>query len=155
MLYEVTLTLHPKLYSLCAASQFTQVRSIIQSLINNRSIPNITAVAELTSIENIHIHCLVELKTLKDKTKFINALRKYREFGKRSISQIVNEPAYREYISKDLQVTHEVIDLCPIIADAHNVFTNCPCKQVCQYKKSIKLYTFTDFGLAVDEGFGE
>lgn len=143
MLYEFTLTIHPKYYKSNPISQYTQTKEIFLKLYKKGYFNKfkISIVAELTSVQNVHYHCLVDIMTLADKTEFLNIFRPFNIFGKKSISQVVNEPVYREYMQKSLVETAEVLENCPIIVDENNVFTDVKCictlhsgLPVCGYK---------------------
>lgn len=141
MLYECMLTLCPKMYSSSPQTQFTITSAILKKLLKRGDIKNISIVAELTKTFNVHYHCLVDLATKKDCSHFLTMLRPFKQFGKKSLDVVMNEPAYRDYMCKDIAATVDIIENCPIVTDGLKVFINreCLCSQytltpICPYK---------------------
>lgn len=135
MLFEFTLTLMPKMYASNAMSQYNQTKNIIDLLYRTGKIRNISIVCELTQTFNVHYHCLVDLKDRKAQVELIDHFRPFKQFGKKSLNVVMNEPNYRKYMAKSLKETAEVIEACPIICDDLHVFDN----EECTCPKSAKM----------------
>lgn len=116
MLYELTLTLKPVMYKHEAQQQYDMLK---ESLLNILSGYKVTLVCELTGENNVHYHGVIELKDHRTRDKFLNRFRSYGKiFGRKTCSQLIDEPAYIKYISKDLSVTYDVLARPPILTDA-------------------------------------
>jgi hypothetical protein len=118
MLYEVTVTLKPAMYRKTCREQFLQTASLmIDAFKGFKS----SGMAELTKEHNIHYHCMVELKDHMERDQLLNRFRKsamIRCFGRKSCSQVVNEPKYRDYMVKDYRETFELLGcINPLIFD--------------------------------------
>lgn len=112
MRYELTVTLRPLLYRHSPAEQLRMTWPVLNDLLDET---RATVVAELTQEENIHYHCLLELADARQKTRLLNRFRRYHNlFGRKTISQVLDELAYTKYMQKDLAVTRPVIgrDAC-------------------------------------------
>lgn len=113
MNYEYTQTLHPTMYTMSALDQFRITSAYMHEVLKGyRS----SCVAELTSAHNVHYHATVYLASHKDRDRFINRTRRYKSFGKRSISALVHEPKWIEYLNKSKEETREIIG-DPILTD--------------------------------------
>lgn len=100
MNYELTLTLLPKYYEMKAEEQFKLVDQWVNKYLHEF---HISAVAELTQLENIHVHAVIELDSV-GKTKFCNVIRHCGKklFGRKSLTQIKNYNNWIMYMRKDL-----------------------------------------------------
>ena len=63
MKYELTVTLKPMMYRLTAREQFEYTKPIMINILNSMFGDNYTCVAELTGENNVHYHCLIELRS--------------------------------------------------------------------------------------------
>lgn len=118
MKYEVTVTLKPLMYQWTAKEQYRMTKEKIYEIFQDK-IPS-TVVAELTKDHNIHYHCMVNLDTIEEKDKFLNKFRRYKEFGKKSCSQVKFEDSYKEYMKKDIETTKRIIG-DPIVTDGFGI----------------------------------
>lgn len=157
MKYELTLTLKPTMYSYKPQDQFNLTRDILFGIFypNNIEHYGVTCIAELTSEHNVHYHCLLELKSLKQKDKLLNAFRKHNKiFGRKTCEQVKYEESYKEYIIKDLKKTREIIT-DPIVCDYYGLASMKFIAEVQerQSKKDTGCLTSKDKGGAHKEGF--
>lgn len=119
MLYEFTLTLRPRLYNLTAQEQFDLCYSILRLILEKYKC---SMIAELTHENNVHFHSKIELQDFRARNRLINQLRNYNNvFGRKTISQLVDEPCYDKYMIKDIDKTSEVIK-CPVVQDTYEMF---------------------------------
>jgi len=115
MLYEVTLTLKPFLYSLSPKDQFLLTKIFLDEVF--LPYPKVTCVAELTMEHNVHYHAIIELPNgVLAKDRFLNRFRKYRQFGRKSCTQVQYIDSFKRYIVKDLKRTEQII-AWPVVRD--------------------------------------
>lgn len=132
MLYEFTLTLRPRLYKYTAQEQFDYVYNTLRSILDKYKC---SMIAELTGENNIHMHAKIELKDFKERNNLINKLRSYHmTFGKKTITQLINEPKYDAYMLKDIAITMQVIKQ-PVVMDAFDLFTKIYKPYIEQYEE--------------------
>lgn len=120
MQYEFTITIHPRHYGKSAIDQYKMIEKMV---LEELAIYEISAVAELTQIENIHVHCVIKL-TPKEKTVLCNWLRKDRikkVIGRCSLSVLVDYPKWISYLKKDLEKTQKIINKDPVLIDNQQV----------------------------------
>lgn len=123
MKYEVTLTLRPHLYQFTPNKQF-QLTSELLWKITEPWGECCTFVAELTNENNIHYHGVVVLNDLMERNRFLNRFRPHAKvFGRKTCMQVKYELSYEEYMRKDFKYTEEIIGHCPIVRDAHSIFS--------------------------------
>jgi len=115
---EVTLTLKPILYKKTPDEQLKITKSLIKTIFKPYKY---SCVCELTKDFNIHYHCLVETKTKEPLFEITNRIRKYKEFGKRTVQQVQYLESYKKYLNKDLQTTIKYINGSAIIQDDLNI----------------------------------
>lgn len=120
MLYEFTITLHPRLYRLWAPVQLAHTKP---ALIHAMRGFNWSGVAELTTTHNVHYHLTVDLVDVYTKDRLLNRFRKLTDFGKKSISQLVDFPKWKAYCNKSLDETRLLIG-DPIVWDDLLMFAN-------------------------------
>lgn len=115
MKYEFTITLLPCTYIKSAQEQKALLHIKLCELL---AIYQVSAVYELTSMNNVHVHMMIEFKDFKHKSKFIDSLRPLKKgiVGQCHCSQVMNEGKWSVYMAKDLQTTRELIG-DPIIKD--------------------------------------
>lgn len=114
MLYEFTLTLRPRLYNKTSQEQYDYCYPLLRRLLEKYKC---SMIAELTSENNVHFHAKIELENFRARDRLINQLRNYNTvFGRKTITQLVNEPCYDQYMKKDIHVTLQVIK-DPIVMD--------------------------------------
>lgn len=116
VLYEFTATLRPIWYKKSPEQQYDLVRKVF----DKHLMPfDITAVVELTSVYNIHIHCALRLSP-QEYRKFTDVLRIPNVnalFGRSQLKQVQYDKSYYDYMKKDIVKTMKVIDRMPILAD--------------------------------------
>ena len=122
MLYELTITLNPKIYKYTALEQFKRTSKIVYKIFSLSCRYDVTVVAELTKQENIHYHCMVELKDRPEKSHLINVFRKHGLLGRYTLEPIKYEHNYIDYMKKDISQTFEVLGRCPIVVDDYGIF---------------------------------
>lgn len=123
MLYEITLTLRPKMYSMSAKDQYKYLESVLRDIFKPsiKEEYKVSLIAELTAEDNVHYHGIVELKNFKERARLIDSFRKYHStIGKKSITQLVHYPLWVEYINKAISNTRQLIK-DPIVFDDHQV----------------------------------
>lgn len=121
MLYELTLTLRPFLYNKTAQEQYDFMFPILRAILGQYKC---SCIAELTQENNVHYHAKVELKNFVHRDKLLNQLRQYNKYlGRKTCTQLMNEPLYDEYMRKDTAVTMLVIT-DPYLMDTFEVFGN-------------------------------
>lgn len=114
MKYEFTMTLRPVMYKFTAREQFIKTKDIINNMFFGFAT---SIVAELTKENNIHYHAIVEIKSADDRNKLLDRSRGSMIWGRKSCSQLVNEPKWITYILKDIVSTREIIKDHPLIRD--------------------------------------
>lgn len=120
MQYEFTITLHPRNYGKSAIDQSKLIEKLV---LEDLACYSISAVHELTQIENIHVHCVIQL-TPEEKTNLCNWLRKDRVrkiIGRCTLTQIKDYPKWIDYMKKDLEKTQKIIKRDPILIDNQQV----------------------------------
>lgn len=123
MRYELTVTSHPRLYDRDASTQFSIMKeNFIQIMRPHKGSPGFlfSAVAELNGNNDVHIHAIVELNDLVARNRLLNRFRSkdYKFiFGRKTCTQLINEPVWIDYMRKDLKKTREIIGISPIIKD--------------------------------------
>lgn len=119
MLYEFTITLLPLTYSKSAKEQKALIHN---KLIEILAIYKVSAVYELTSVNNVHVHMMIEFVDHKHRNKFIDSLRPLKKgiVGRCSCSQLIHQGKWEKYMAKDLESTREIIG-DPIIKDSFNI----------------------------------
>lgn len=120
MLYEVTLTLRPRLYKLSPEEQHLLVSGILDQLL----VPyECSMICELTKENNVHYHGLVELRDLVHRNRFLNHFRKFNTiFGKKTCEQVMYYQSYVDYMKKDIKNTEQIIHY-PIVKDHYGIFS--------------------------------
>lgn len=119
MLYELTLTLRPRMYSKTAQEQFDECYPILRKILGSYKC---SCIAELTSENNIHYHAKIDLKTHLIRDSLFNKLRQYNTmFGRKTCTQLQNEPAYDDYMRKDIKKTEEIIK-SPYVMDYFEIY---------------------------------
>lgn len=115
MLYEFTVTLRPRWYSYPAHYQYANTAPLLKSLCSGYQC---SFVAELTGENNVHYHGLIEIPSSGSRNQLLDRFRKYHNtFGRKSCTQVVNEPKYREYMQKDVSSTMSIIRDSPWVMD--------------------------------------
>lgn len=123
MFYELTLTLRPRMYKESSRGQFELtahlVRSTLYAVCNSKA----TIIAELTGENNIHYHCLIELKDLNQRAVLLNKFRSHDHiFGKKTCTPVQYYDSYIQYLVKDHKITREVLGICPIVTDDYEIY---------------------------------
>lgn len=107
------------MYQFKASEQFKMTCDAICSVLIGYQA---SAIAELTGEHNVHYHCMVEIKDILDKDKFLNRFRKYTKLlGRKTCTQVVYEDSYRKYMKKDLEETRLILH-DPILRDSFGIF---------------------------------
>lgn len=123
MFYELTLTLRPRLYKESTRGQFELTHHIVRSILYSVCSSKATIVAELTGENNIHYHCLIELRDLNQRAVLLNKFRSYDHiFGKKTCQAVQYYESYIQYLVKDHSITREVLGRCPIVVDDYEVY---------------------------------
>jgi len=119
MLYEFTITLLPHLYSKTAKEQKSLILGPLTEIL---AIYRVSAIFELTSTNNVHVHMMIDFKDHLHRNKFIDSLRplKKGKIGRCSCSQLINQGKWENYMRKDLESTRLIIG-DPIIKDSFNI----------------------------------
>lgn len=133
--FSITVTLCPKLNRMDITKQYDySAYEVEQTLKRIDYVDSLTLVAEITKNCNLHFHGIIKFNIEKHKHiiyKFKNDLKEYNFLiGFIDIKQITDFPGWKEYISKDLQTTKEVIGRRPVLIDDFNCFTT---EQMCEY----------------------
>lgn len=119
MLYELTLTIRPMMYRMEANEQYKFLYEHLRKILDKFKC---SMIAELTSENNVHYHGKIELKDFQHRDSLFNKLRNYHKwFGRKTCTQLVDEPKYDEYMRKDIQKTKLLIEH-PIVMDSFNIF---------------------------------
>lgn len=119
MKYEFTITLRPRLYKYSPSLQYRMTKSLLAGIMLHYQA---SCVAELTGENNIHYHCMIELKDHKHRDSLLDKFRQYNDtFGRKSCTQLMNEPKWREYMIKDYQTTFDIIGDTPVVQDTFEV----------------------------------
>lgn len=117
--YELTLTLRPSMYRLNPQEQFDKCFPILRKLTDTYCI---SIIAELTQENNVHFHCLVNLKDFVHRDKFLNVFRKYNNiFGRKTCTQLVDYYKWTKYMIKDVVQTSLIVT-DPIVSNMHDLF---------------------------------
>lgn len=120
MKYEFTLTLRPSLYNLTPKEQFNKLYDTLRDILKHWTC---SCIAELTKENNVHYHGMIELTDFKDRDSFLNRFRKYNKwFGRKSCTQLKNEPEWILYIRKDMKETEEILGKSPQVDDDFEIF---------------------------------
>lgn len=114
MLYEFTVTLKPLMYKHKPAVQFRMTRDILYQILSPHQS---TCIAELTKTYNVHYHALVELEDLRQKVALVDRLRTFKEFGRFTLSQVIWEQSYKDYIIKNIAETKSILEQDPVVCD--------------------------------------
>jgi hypothetical protein len=123
MLYEFTITLRPALYRFTAQEQAERIRPILREVFKTARV-KASAVYELTRENNIHVHCLIDLRDHKHRDRLFNLLRPHHAtFGRKTCTQLVHYPEYVQYMRKDQDLTRNLINDC-IVQDDYEVLGN-------------------------------
>lgn len=122
--YSFTLTLKPKLYKDVAEQQYDKTyREVILTL--KTLSPHFTCVAELTKGMNIHYHGQIKFFNFKPRTnlgkKFVDTFRASESIGFVSIKQITDSLGWKQYITKELEVTRDSIGRPAVLHDAYGL----------------------------------
>jgi len=121
--YFYTITLKPSCYDNIAEHQYDITWKPVYDLI--KSLPcKLTMVAEVTRNMNIHYHGIVSFLVLPGIKSYIKAFKdKFRlakHIGYTNITQIENHQQVKDYITKDLHQTKELIGRPPVISNEQN-----------------------------------
>lgn len=117
--FSFTVTLKPCMYRYEPEEQYDLVKNHLYITLKQLS-NNFTLVTELTQNMNIHFHGIIELY---HKKKWYSVFRKSDKFGFTSCREISDMEGWKKYISKDLQLTLDMLERRPIINDDYKVFT--------------------------------
>lgn len=120
MNYEYTQTFKPQLFCYPPEEQYLRTYPLMQDIL--RDVKS-TIICEFTNEENIHFHCMVEVKTPQIKTMILNRIRKHKICGRKTFVQVQYEQSYRDYLIKDLDKTQKLLPYYrnPIIRDGFGV----------------------------------
>lgn len=124
--YAFTITLQPKMFKFDTQQQYDETKNIIVHKIKCLS-STFDIIAELTKNHNIHYHGIITFPLHKYKNninKWYNHMRNDTVIGYTNIKQITEEEVWKEYISKDIHQTKEVIDRRPIIRNKLKTFND-------------------------------
>lgn len=125
--YSFSMTLKPKLYCLDATEQYDKIYDYVTQKL--KSFGKVSCIVECTKSYNIHLHGIVTFdmkpaKCIKLFQKlFIDSFRDDKCIGFIVIKQITDFAGWLEYISKDLEVTKDLIHRPPILIDQYELFT--------------------------------
>lgn len=127
MLYECTLTLVPRFAERRSArDQFDDSKKLLLEVLQKHyknASASASFIAELHQSNNVHYHGIIRLENHKDRDRFINRLRPLGVFGRRTITQLENYPAYCEYMNKSVPTTRDIIG-DPIVRDDFGVYAD-------------------------------
>lgn len=125
MKYELTVTLRPYMYTLTATEQYNATAVLLEDtiakVIKQRKY---SIVAELTGENNIHYHCLLELKNHSQRDQLLNQFRskdRNKIFGRKTCNPVTYEESYMRYMTKDTNLTWGIIGQCPVLIDYYAV----------------------------------
>lgn len=127
MRYECTLTLVPSFTrTRSGRDQFLVASKELLEVLSEHYEQNTQSasfIAELHQSNDVHFHGIIELRDHKERDRFINRLRRRRIFGRRTITQLINYPAYCEYMNKSVRITRDIIG-DPIVRDDFGVYAD-------------------------------
>lgn len=108
MNYELTLTLRPSLYRFTAQEQYDKCYESLRTIFKYYKV---FCIAELTQENNVHYHCIIELKSFKERALLLDKFRKHNhKFGRKTCTQLIDYPKYVEYLFKDIEKTSQLIN---------------------------------------------
>lgn len=116
MLFELTLTLKPFMYSLNCKDQFAHTKNLVRGALQGRKY---TGIAELTKANNVHYHIMIEVEGSIDRDNIINRFRSCKQFGKYTFEGVTFIESFKKYIIKALKETGVFFD--PVIHDDYNL----------------------------------
>jgi len=129
MKYVFTVTLRPEHYKKNIQLQFAEAKDWFDHVIffggRNGGFKS-SVVAEIDHKGDVHFHGLVEIP-FGNLDRFINRFRHkhvFRFFGRKDVTQVVDEPVWIEYLRKDLRATYLRLKHNPIVYDDFKLFTD-------------------------------
>lgn len=117
MKYELTITLRPQMYRFDAREQYVRTSVWLKQILYPYKV---SIVAELTQVNNIHYHGIIDLKDLRHRDKFLNRFRGSLVFGKMTCTQLIDEPKWIEYMKKNIHITWDILNIYPVLLDEFN-----------------------------------
>lgn len=106
------------MYKYTAQEQYDVCYPILRAILSGYQV---SMIAELSDSVNVHYHAKIELDSFKSRSKLYNQFRKHRQFGRKSCTQLINEPMYDDYMRKSISETlSEIKD--PVVFDVFEIF---------------------------------
>lgn len=118
MKHELTITLKPIMYTKTAKEQFDMTYQYVLDILKPYKH---TTVAELTVLNNVHYHSLIDIEGIIQKDILLNRIRPYKLLGKPHCTAVQYEVSYENYLLKDIIETNKVINRYPLIKDDWNL----------------------------------
>lgn len=152
MLYEFTITLRPRLYSMTPQEQYDYCYPILRTILGDYKC---SCIAELSQENNVHFHAKIDLKDFRARDILLNKFRKHHTiFGKKTCTQLINEPQYDEYMRKDMKKTGEIIKDYQVM-DYFEIYGNMNPKYFSEMKPKDQIKLYKILGYKYNEGLDE